>query len=274
MSEIREILSNAQAAEARGEPGEASRLLREAASYYRDRQMLKRAAQMLRQARRVEGVEEHSDEIFGFGADFEGQVARPVVAPAPTPWQVNVPPFELPSQRRARMRFTRMRARLNLVIGPTGTGKSEWLRSLGAGDDFRHLEISQPLTVDAEDELLAWLQPGPRSAFLVVCAAVPRPALVLSGEFGDEPIYDTNALVDAIPQLSQKILSRVDAIHSFEAPSRDQLIELGAAIAQSRGIGISDEVLGHLVGLALQAQRGAHEMVSLITRIPPGTYRP
>lgn len=281
MSEIREILSSAQAAEARGESGEASRLLRQAASYYRDRQMLKRAAQMLRQARRVEGVED--DEIFGFGADFEGSASQPTLA-APTAWEAKVLPFELPSQRRARMRFTRMRARLSLVIGPTGTGKSEWLKSLNAqnsdwGEGLGNphptfIEIVQPLTKDAEDKLLAWLQPAARAAFLLVCADVPRPALVLSGEFGEEPIHDTSSLVNAVPHLSPSVLSLVEAVHPFETPSAEDLAALGAALAQSRGITLPAEVLNQLVELTVRAQRGAHEMVSLISRIPPGNYRP
>ena len=69
MSEIRRLLSDAQDAERRGKKDEASRLLRVAAAWYRDRQMLKKAAQMLRHARRVEGVEEDEPEaVFGFEA--------------------------------------------------------------------------------------------------------------------------------------------------------------------------------------------------------------
>ncbi|HEY1086678.1 MAG TPA: hypothetical protein VGE37_03250, partial [Archangium sp.] len=80
MSEIRKLLSSAQEAETEGRRDEAAKLLREAATWYRDRQLLKRAAQMLRQARRVEGVEEESgDEVFGFGAEFEGDLPAPVL---------------------------------------------------------------------------------------------------------------------------------------------------------------------------------------------------
>ena len=80
MSEIRRLLSDAQDAERRGKKEEAVRLLRSAAAWYRDRQMLKRAAQMLRQARRVEGVtdeEESGEAVFGFEQEDE---ATPEVA--------------------------------------------------------------------------------------------------------------------------------------------------------------------------------------------------
>ena len=69
MSEIRRLLADAQDAERRGKKEEASKLLRIAAAWYRDRQLLPRAAQMLRQARRVEGIvdeEEPAEAVFGF----------------------------------------------------------------------------------------------------------------------------------------------------------------------------------------------------------------
>ncbi len=63
MSEIRQLLADAQSAELRGEKVEAARLFREAASFYREREQLTQATRMLRQARRVEGVEEDEAEF-------------------------------------------------------------------------------------------------------------------------------------------------------------------------------------------------------------------
>ncbi|MBL9038237.1 MAG: ClpX C4-type zinc finger protein, partial [Archangium sp.] len=56
-SQIRELLSAAQQAEVKGERSEAVRLLNEAASFYRERNMASRAEQMVRHARRLEGDE-------------------------------------------------------------------------------------------------------------------------------------------------------------------------------------------------------------------------
>ena len=342
MSEIRRLLSDAQDAERRGKKEEASRLLRIAAAWYRDRQMLKRAGQMLRHARRVEGIEEEEpgDAVFGFGEDFEGgpapevaegpalveqrvpQLADPaldawcsfccrpksevgplVAGPAGAyvckgclqtsasllslsplgervgergdgPWEVKALPFELTSQRRARARFTRSRARLALVIGPEGTGKSAWLQSLGTQPDLRHLEVTRPLTADEEIELLNWLEPAARSAFLVVRAPVPPPALVLQGEHGEEPLHDTAALVDSVPHVSARVLSRVDAVIPFDPPHPEELVSLAQALAEARGVWLPESTLTQLVSLALRAGRGAHELATLIARIPPGKYGP
>ena len=94
------------------------------------------------------------------------------------------------------------------MIGPEGTGKSAWLQSLGSQPDLRHVELTGPLTHDEEDELLHWLEPAGRSAFLVVRAAVPPPALVLQGEHGEELLHDTASLVESVPQVSPRVLAR------------------------------------------------------------------
>lgn len=374
MSEIRTLLANAQAAELRGEKEDAARLLREAASWYRDRQQLRRAAQMLRQARRVEGLEDDSDAVFGFGAEFEGEVVAeplPEVAvsspgrellqqrgpqladPSVDAWcsfccrpkaevgaliagpagafvcrgcveksaalhparlephragaseegaterdrawaesptvatdrsqrargpgqrleilEVRTLPHELPAQRRARERFLRLRARLSLVIGPTGAGKSAWLDTV-RGPDVRQVELDARLTADDEADLLGWLEAPARAAFLVVRAAVPPAALVLQGAHGPEPIHDTATLAAAIPHASAALLRRVDAVHAFELPDEVALGALARALAASRGVTLPGPALERLVALALRAGTGAHELVTLLARIPPGTY--
>ncbi len=342
-------MSDAQDAERRGKKDEAVRLLRIAAAWYRDRQLLRRAGQMLRQARRVEGVEEEEvpgEAVFGFDDPTVGtaeeeevdsvsevreggvlleqrlpQLADPtidawcsfccrpktevgplVAGPAgayicegcvgtssgllgggfPAPrtaslesagqWEIKTLAFELTAQRRARSRFTRSRSRLALVIGPEGTGKSAWLQSLGAQPDLRHLEVSRALSAAEEEELLSWIEPGGRSAFLVVRGAVPPPALVLQGEHGDEPLHDTASLVGKVPFLTGRLLSRVDAVIAFEPALPEELVALAQSLAEARGVSLPEAALTQLVSLALKAQNGAHELVTLIARIPPGKY--
>ena len=341
-------MSDAQDAERRGRKDEAVRLLRIAAAWYRDRQLLRRAGQMLRQARRVEGVEEEEvpgEAVFGFDDPTVGtaedevdsvaevregrvlleqrspQLADPaidawcsfccrpktevgplVAGPAgayicegcvgtssgllggniPMPraasletsgqWEIKTLAFELTAQRRARSRFTRSRSRLALVIGPEGTGKSAWLQSLGAQPDLRHLEVSRALSAAEEEELLSWIEPGGRSAFLVVRGAVPPPALVLQGEHGDEPLHDTASLVGKVPFLTGRLLSRVDAVIAFEPALPEELVALAQSLSEARGVSLPEAALTQLVSLALKAQNGAHELVTLIARIPPGKY--
>lgn len=64
-SEVRQLLADAQAAEVKGDKREAVALLRKAAEYYRDRKLGTKALKMLRQIRRLEGVEEPPESIDG-----------------------------------------------------------------------------------------------------------------------------------------------------------------------------------------------------------------
>ncbi|MGV3621592.1 MAG: ClpX C4-type zinc finger protein [Archangium sp.] len=318
MSEIRSLLANAQSAELRGERVEAARLLREAATYYRDRQQLRRAAQMLRQARRVEGLpeEEVDESVFGFEApedkvlveQREPKLADPnaeawcsfccrpkaevgplvggptgsfvcsscvgvsgkllnVEVPSPhrgdgqgegpTTWKIASLSHQLPSQRRATQRLTRLRARLTLVIGPTGSGKSAWLATLG---DVRILDGSAPMTLSDEP------------TFIVITAEPPPPALILQGEHGPEPIHDTATLSKSLPHLDRKLIEQIDAVFPFESPSREALRELAHALASSRGLSLPETALTQLTELAHRSGRGAHELTALLARIPTGSY--
>ncbi len=166
----------------------------------------------------------------------------------------------------------RARARLALVIGPEGAGKSSWLRSLGSQPDLRHIEVRQPLAPPEEAELLGWLEAPARAAFLEVRAPVPPPALVLQGEHGEEPLHDTATLIEALPLLSPSLLARVDAVIPFDPPQAEELAALGRVLAEGRGVFLVEATLARLAALAQRAQRGAHELATLIARIPPGRY--
>lgn len=313
MSEIRSLLANAQAAEERGDKKEAGRLLREAATYYRDRQQLRRAAQMLRQARRAEGLPEEGEEdeaVFGFEVpedrvlveQREPKLADPTVdawcsfccrpktevgemVTGPTgsflcagclsvsstlltggerikapdkSWSITALPHELPSQRRATHRLTRLRAKLTLVIGPTGSGKSAWLATLG---DVRLVDAVGPLATDDH-----------RPGFIVITGDVPPPALTLQGEHGPEPIHDTSTLARALPHLDRRLVEQIDAVFPFEAPDRLALTALARAIAERRQLQLPDGAFTQLTELAHRSGRGAHELIALLARIPTGSY--
>lgn len=311
MSEIRSLLANAQSAEMRGEKDEAAKLLREAATYYRDRQQLRRSAQMLRQARRVEGLpeDEPDESVFGFEAPEDKVLVEqrepkladpnadawcsfccrpktevgPVVGgptgsfvcascvstssqllkvPAPggeviPTWKITALDHQLPSQRRATQRLTRLRAKLTLVIGPTGSGKSAWLATLG---NVRVLDGSSPMTVTDEP------------TFIVITGEPPAPVLTLQGEHGLEPIHDTATLSKSLPHLDCKLIEQIDAVFPFETPTRDSLRELAQAIASSRGLTLPETAFTQLTELAHRSGRGAHELIALLARIPTGSY--
>jgi hypothetical protein len=78
--------------------------------------------------------------------------------------------------------------------------------------------------------------------------------------------------VQALPQLSPKLLAKVDAVIPFELPKSDELAALAQAMADARGVSLPGAALVQLVTLAERSQRGAHELAVLIARIPPGKY--
>lgn len=74
MSDARQLLADAQAAEVKGDKAEAIKLLRKAAELYRDKQLGSKALKVLRHIRRLEGKdEEPPDEVMPFETQvFEG----------------------------------------------------------------------------------------------------------------------------------------------------------------------------------------------------------
>jgi hypothetical protein len=102
----------------------------------------------------------------------------------------------------------------------------------------------------------------------------PTPVLVLEGEEGPEPIYDTDALHRALgARLSPRLLSLVDAVFPLEAPDDVALAELAAGLLLARGAQVPAAVVARLVAHARRSGRGAHELTALISRVPAGQWR-
>lgn len=194
------------------------------------------------------------------------------------------PKVSLPAQAAARARLERAQPKLALVIGPEGSGKSSLLRTLGPtvepplerlAGDLVVIDLTSPLSAADEARLLRWLDEHPqRRAILAARGAVPRPVLVLKGEHGDEPVFDTAALGESVTHLSPAGLARVDAVLPLEAPDRPALEALARALLEVRGVSLAEEAVAQLVELSQKAGRGAHELAALIARIPPGRYAP
>lgn len=204
---------------------------------------------------------------------------------APVSDALQAPPrIALPAQEAARARFERARPKLALVVGPEGSGKSTFLRTLAIPvepplerlmGDVVAIDLTAPLSSADEAKLLRWLDEHPqRRAILAARGAVPRPVLVLKGEHGDEPVFDTAALGESVTHLSPAGLARVDAVLPLDPPDRAALEALARALLEVRGVALHDEAVTQLVDLAEKAGRGAHELAALIARIPPGRYSP
>lgn len=191
-----------------------------------------------------------------------------------TPW--------LPGQREALDRILRRRARVVLLVGPEGSGKSALLRHLGelAVPPFARLaegpvavELAPRLTLEDEARLLTWLEGAQgRRLILVARGNLPPPGLILSGEHGEEPVYDTKSLGASVDGLTIALLSRVEQVVTLSAPDLDALEGLALELLRERGVELGELSRRRLLELALDSGRGAHELRALVGRIPPGHY--
>lgn len=348
-STIRELLTEAQAAESQKDFAKAIQLLKEAERYYRERQLDGRAEQMARNVTRL--VQAHGPIGDGFGDELmDGAPTVPggaalspyergpqLADPALEAWcsfcckpkqEVGelvagpagaficrscvavsavlhggsaepVPPravlkhrpalepkrlHELPSQRQARERWERRRPKVGLVVGPSGSGKSSFVEGLGRPvaapferlpeADVLAVDLSAPLGPDDELRLLRWLEEHPhRQLMLASPGDAPAPLLVLRGEHGEEPVYDSKALGQAVSgRLSDAMLGKVEQLLPLSMPDRAALEALARALLTNRGVELSDAALGQLVEHAERSGRSTHELVALVSRIPPGRY--
>jgi hypothetical protein len=215
---------------------------------------------------------------------LEVAVTVPALAPPRSAMTTaRVPAVELPGQASARAVWDRRKPKVALVVGPEGTGKTTFLESLGrpaarpfsrSEDDTVLVDLSAPLSADEERALQHWLDAHPHHrAVLAARGDAPTPVLVLQGEHGDEPVYDTDSLHRAVgAHLSPTILSKVDAVLPLPRPDRDALRHLAQSLLAARGVELPAQALEALASLAEKSGRGARELAALVARIPTGRY--
>lgn len=176
------------------------------------------------------------------------------VKPSPGVW--------LPSQRALIEQLELRKPLCALVIGAEGAGKTELLRELAR----RSMSV-----LDAGDQPVG---DGVKATVIAVQGALPPPSLVLDGEHGPEPVYDTGALLQATGgRLSKQLLSKVDAVFELPAPDAGALAALAVQLLSRRGITLPSATIEQLVALALKSGRLAHELMALVARIPAGRYQ-
>lgn len=167
----------------------------------------------------------------------------------------------LATQSAALETYSRRSPRLALVIGPEGAGKSELVRAIASTNAAVTIFDAVP-----PDE-------NPRApAVIAVRGSLPAVALVLDGEHGPEPVYDTDSLA-AASGLPKSLLSKVDAVFALPVLGAAELHALATTLLEARGISLPAKTIDQLTQLAAKSGRSAHELVALVARIPAGQYQ-
>lgn len=180
---------------------------------------------------------------------------------------------ELSGALKARRRLESRTGRVTLLVGPEGSGKSALLAAI-EDDGLELVDLSVPVAPQREGELLSLMERGARLV-IAVRAEAPRPALVLTGADGEEPLYDTQGLIAALGGvLPRALLSSVDGVVVLPALDAEALEALAVGLVATRGdLSLSQQTLKQIAALAEKSGRGAHELVALIARVPQGTWK-
>ncbi len=163
-----------------------------------------------------------------------------------------------------------------LILGPEGSGKTALASSLPKSSRIVVADCSTPMPA-ADGQKLAAEMSARRidQVVLLVRAATPKPVLLLDGPLAIKiPIFDTASLVEAAQSLVPKqLLSLVDCVIPMQSLDLSALKQLAAALLEAKSAELDDAAINQLCAIALNSGRGAHELVSLISRIPSGRWQ-
>ena len=247
-------------------------------------------------------------EHFSAYADAEAhRVAEPAPAPAPIAAEIPsapsagatappvkalpaVPVERLVGQAEATQSLESALsagARLMLILGPPGCGKSSYLGELvsrGLGS-FDLAEGAKALLIDADADATqapferleaTWLG-ATRPVVLAIRGTAPNALAVLQRNETSQPVYSSASLVEATGgRLSLELAESVDCAVVFRPLDATELEVLAARALGGRTprVTLSPEGLQLLVKQALQSKRGAHELRALLRRLPAGEWAP
>ncbi len=178
-------------------------------------------------------------------------------------------------------------AKLTLLLGPPGSGKTSCLRALeaqGFGVRVDGLELPErpegALLVDEVDGLdeksLRRLAAALRSVTSCVLAArgeKPAANLPIRSREASHSLYTTQALTAACgARLPVELLEQVRGTLTLPSSSAQQLAEIARKLAAARALVLSDELIAAIAAQAVRSKRGGHEVKALIDRIPDGSW--
>lgn len=226
--------------------------------------------------------------------DAAAQLNEPTPVPAPT--AAAPAPLDLPNQTAARRELDQAlnwgRRRI-LVLGPIGAGKSTVIKAAAdAKRGFLFGPSSAPRSVP-EDWLIALDDAQPTTpegwqrakslwerhggvAVMALRGRAPAASAEVLTEDARLALPGTSAIVDATDgALPVEIAEKVDAVIVLAALDDAGLGVLATSLLASRGFADSfaAEAVPHLTLAARSSGRGAHELLALVSRIPPGAWK-
>jgi hypothetical protein len=176
-------------------------------------------------------------------------------------------------------------------VGPEGSGKTAFLRSLERRGAGRYLSSPAALVepwgderllvdgLDAEargdQQVLLDALGRVRRAVLAVRGAALPPPLVIGSDAGELPVYSTRDLLlacgDALPP---PVAEKIQLAASFRSQTPEELVEIARRllVARAAELDLSDDLLSALAAEAARSPRGAHELRALLDRIPAGSW--
>lgn len=195
--------------------------------------------------------------------------------------------FGQPNAARAVEMALQRGARLILVVGPEGTGKSAFLADLerrGMGTRVSSHDSADVMLIDAfeqitstERELFAErFEEDPKlRAVIALRADGALQPLSLQSDDGPFVLHPTANILSTLGQvIPPSLADHVDLIAAFEPLTDADLRELAYKLLERRAaeLDLSEDVVGQLVNVAARSGRGGRELEALIRRIPPGSW--
>jgi hypothetical protein len=178
-----------------------------------------------------------------------------------------------------------------LLLGPAGSGKSALLRAIArkkAGtlvlaDGRDPWPEEGLLLVDGADglgeerwaELTSALDVHPSAVLLALRGRAPEATYFIQAGDVREHLPSSQSLVTATGgKLPLGVAEATDFAAALEAAGTDPLAELAAhLLRESIPAEVRDALATSLAELAAASGRGAHELVALVRRVPPGAWR-
>ncbi len=181
------------------------------------------------------------------------------------------------------------RARLALLVGPEGSGKTLCLRALeeeglgqyaeaidGAsiGRGALLLDGAERLSMEALRQLALALGANPFPCVLAARGTRPS-AMQLRDSDRRFALHGTQELARATGgKIPHELLRLVRTAASLPAPTVQDLSRMAKRLLEHRGLGASSELAARIAAEASRSGDGGHEVRALVDRVPAGTWKP